>query len=91
MMLYTMGQWSIYVTADGEHGSVDFRVGRPNRHAEFVAEGFVREGWFRHSIRSAWDKALKNVTKRHKKDLEAQAGMEMATNIAENWLFRTSD
>ena len=71
---------------DCGHGSVDFHVDTSDDRPEWVSEGWIREGWFRRSIRSAWDKAMKHANKKHKKDLESQAGMEMATNIAENWL-----
>lgn len=84
--LYTMGKWSIYVKPDCGHGSVDLYVDKSDYSPQWVSEGFIRDGWFRRSIRSAWNIAMKNVNRNHKKDLEAQAGMEMATNIADNWL-----
>ena len=84
--LYTMGRWSIYMKPDYEVGSVDFYVDTSDNRPQWVSEGGIREGWFKRSIRSAWNIAMKNMNKKHARDLESQAGMEMATNIAENWL-----
>ena len=85
--LHTMGKWSIYIKPDCRHGSVDFHVGTSDEdRPTWVSEGWIREGWFRRSIRTAWNKAMKHMNKKHTKDLESEAGMEMATNIAENWL-----
>lgn len=84
--LYTMGNWSIYMKPDCGCGSVDFYVGKSENSNVRVSEGWIRDSWFRRSIRSAWNTAIKDVNKRHKKDLESEAGMEMAKNIAGNWL-----
>lgn len=83
--LYTIGRWTIHAQADGGNGSVDFTISRGGGRI-YIAEGFIRDSWFRRSIHKAFEKAVKEVNKRHKKDLESQAGMEVAENIAENWL-----
>ena len=84
--LYTIGKWKISARPESNDGSVLFSIGTEGCNPSYYVSGYIRDSWFKRSIRTAWDMALKYANKRHQLDNESEAAMDMVKDIAENHL-----
>ena len=84
--LYTIGRWKIFARPTADDGSVQFLVEMEGCNPSYYVSGYIRDSWFKRSIRTAWNMAIKDANNRHKLDSESEAGMAIAIDIADNFL-----
>lgn len=85
--LYTIGKWKIFARPESEDGSVLFSIQTEgSNYPSHYVSGYIRDSWFKRSIRTAWDMALKYANKRHQLDNESEAAMDMVKDMVDNHL-----